>query len=111
VYFSLDGFRLFWDPKYVPGYPQIMPITEFYTGSRPVLCFDTAEALARDLAYLVRTSPQGFSPVLVTSDRDLAERVRVALNRQGLLNDSQPNLYDVMGKSVIDMTNILKWGR
>lgn len=111
VYFSLDGFRLFWDPKYVPGYPQIMPITEFYAGSRPILCFDAADALARDLAYLVRTSPYPFSPVFVSGNEENIERLRLALLKEGVLGISAPVKYEISGRHVLDLTGAVRWGR
>lgn len=111
VYFSVGGFSLFWDPKYVPGYPQIMPITEYYAGSRPVLCFDAAEALAKDLAYLARKSPFPFSPVFVASNPEDIERLRATLQKEGLLSGASPVKYDISGRHVLDLTDALRWGK
>ncbi|MBI5641257.1 MAG: hypothetical protein HZA17_12615, partial [Nitrospirae bacterium] len=107
VFFSLDGFQMFWDPKYVPGYPQIMPITEYYTGSRPVLCFNDADGLAYDIIYMIQKTPAPFSPVLVSDNR---EKIAGALDRllqAGVLSGMPENMYDVMGRLVVDLTPYL----
>ncbi len=110
VYFSLEAFRIFWDPKYVAGYPQIMPITEYYTGSRPVLCFDTAERLARDLAYLVRKSPYRFSPVLVSNDKGSVDRVLGYLRGDGILTGIPLSGYVLQERYIMDLTHAVRWG-
>ncbi len=110
VYFSVGGFRLFWDPEYVPGYPQIMPITEYYTGSRPVLCFDAAEGLAADLAYMVRKSPYRFSPVLVVGDPAVMGRIVEALQRKGVFSVPPFGGYEIMGRRVLDLSDVVRWG-
>ena len=109
VIFSLGGFQLFWDPKYVPGYPQIMPLTEYYTGSRPLLCFDGPEVLAQDLIYMLRKSPYRFSPVLVTNDPDSLDRLLTILQQEGVLTGI-PARYDVMGRFILDLTYSVRWG-
>lgn len=111
VFFSVGGFRLFWDPTYVPGYPQIMPITEYYTGSRPVLCFDSAEALAYDLIYMIRRSPYRFSPVLLAKDQASVDRVLSILLSEKVLGSLPANNYSIMGRSVTDLTYYLRWGQ
>ncbi len=110
VYFSIDGFRLFWDPKYVPGYPQIMPITEYYTGSRPVLCFDTPDGLVADLVYMVRKSPYLFSPVLAIEDPEVMDKVVAALQRKGVFSSPVLEGREIMGRRILDLTNCVKWG-
>jgi len=110
VIFSLEGFHLFWDPKYVPGYPQIMPITEYYTGSKPLLCFQTPEAAARDLAYMLQKTPSRFSPVLISDSRVALEETLADLNKSGLLTGTPP-AFEVMGRSVVDLTGYLRWGQ
>jgi hypothetical protein len=111
VYFSLDGFRLFWDPKYVPGYPQIMPITEYYTGSRPVLCFDAADGLVADLVYMVRNSPYRFSPLVIIDDPAVMDKVVVALQRTGIFLRPPLGGYEIMGRRILDLSDVVRWGR
>jgi hypothetical protein len=109
VYFSIDGFRVFWDAHYVPGYPQIMPITEYYAGSRPVLCFDRPAGLVADIAYMVENSPYRFSPVLVIDDARVMDRV-VAMLRQGGVFSSLPlEGREVMGRRILDLSDFVKW--
>jgi hypothetical protein len=110
VYFSIDGFHLFWDPKYVPGYPQIMPITEYYAGSRPILCFDAVDGLIADLSYMVKRSPYRFSPVLVTDDAVVMRGVVDRLREKGILINHLPGGRKVMGRRVMDLSAFVKWG-
>ena len=111
VYFSLEAFRLFWDPKYVAGYPQIMPITEYYAGSRPVLCFDTAEGLARDLAYMVRMSPYRFSPVIMASSKEYIDRILSLLREESVLTGVPLQGNELHGRFIIDLTSAMRWPR
>lgn len=110
VYFSINGFGIFWDPRYVPGYPQIMPITEYYTGSRPVLCFDTPDGLASDLAYMVRKSPSRFSPVLVVDSPETMDRVVALLRQKGVLSSPPLEGYEIMGRRMMDLSHFVHWG-
>ncbi len=111
VVFSINGFRVFWDPAYVPGYPQIMPITEYYTGSRPVLCFDTNEGLVNDLMLMIRKSPEKFSPLVVADDvkrlRELAETLR----SRGVISAIPPRIHEFGDRIVLDLTDYIRWGR
>lgn len=113
VFFSLSGFQIFWDPKYVPGYPQIMPITEYYTGSRPVLCFNAPQSAAEDILRLMRSGSQRFSPILVANDPGAIEQAIVALKeRGGLVTMVPPSaLYSFMDRYALDLTPYLKWER
>jgi len=108
IYFNIDGFQLFWDPTYVPGYPQIMPLTEYYIGSRPILCFNASEGLARDLLYLIWRSPYKFSPVLISNDRTYINQVLYILLREGILINMPSVNYTVRGRYVVDLTNYLR---
>lgn len=109
VYFSVNGFQLFWDPKYVPGYPQILPLTEFYAGSRPILCFDTPALLADDLALMLRKTPKRFSPVLVSADPASMDQIMTVLSREGLLSGA-PVAYQIMDKYILDLSGAV-YGR
>lgn len=111
VFFSVDAFQLFWDPKYVPGYPQIMPITEYYTGSRPVLCFDASDGLAKDLAYMIEKTPARFSPVVVSNDIEKLKRIAETLASGGYLTSMPPMPFNIMGTSVLDLSNFIAWRR
>lgn len=108
VFFSLYGFQLFWDPKYVPGYPQIMPITEYYTGSKPLLCFNSGEGVVKDLMYMLQKSPYGFSPVLISNSQAALDQISSYLLQSGYLT-GRPAGLDIMGKRVMDLTDYLKW--
>ncbi|MDA8434314.1 MAG: glycosyltransferase family 39 protein [Nitrospiraceae bacterium] len=110
VYFSVDGFRLYWDPEYVKGYPQIMPITEYYAGSRPVLCFDAVDGLVSDLVYMVKKSPYRFSPVLVIGDPAVMNRVVEALQRKGVFSSPPLGGQVIMGRRILDLSDYVRWG-
>jgi hypothetical protein len=109
VFFSVNGFSLFWQHDYVPGYPQIMPLLEYYVGSRPILCFDTYELLVNDLVYLIKRSPYRFSPVLVTSSLEQMDQILNLLMQVGMLRDVPMAINNVMGRSVLDITDYLRW--
>jgi hypothetical protein len=110
VFYDLGGFSTFWDPTYVPGYPQIMPITEYYAGSRPILCFKGPEEAAADVAVMVRKSSKPFSPVLVADDRDRLRRTLVVLKEQNVISSIPPSFFNVMGRFVVDLTDFIVWG-
>ena len=110
VFFDVGGFMLYWDPTYVKGYPQILPLTEYYTGSRPVLCFNEAENAARDIATMARRSPYRFSPVLISSDPQVIERVFSFLEQQGMVKAAPRSINTSMERYVLDLTDYLKWG-
>lgn len=110
VFFDIGGFRTFWDPAYVPGYPQIMPITEFYTGSKPVLCFNEPQGIADDVAVLVRKSRERFSPVLIATDQEKLRRAIDLLVEHGTINKWPTASYHVMDRNVVDLTDAIVWG-
>lgn len=109
VIFSVWGFQTFWDPTYVAGYPQVNPIIEYYTGSKPILCFDEPGLLASDLIYLLRRSPYKFSPVLVTRDDAYIENVLSILQKEGVLRLWPSTYHSVMGRYLLDLTDYLNW--
>ncbi|MBA4373822.1 MAG: hypothetical protein C0402_13300 [Thermodesulfovibrio sp.] len=109
VIFSINGFQMFWDPKYVPGYPQIMPITEYYTGSRPVLCFDTRQGLVDDLITLIGKSPSRFTPLLVSTDAGTLREIADELSRRGFLSGFPSGVLSVRDKAVLDLTEYIRW--
>jgi hypothetical protein len=112
VIFDIDGFQLFWGEfDYVPGYPQIMPLTEFYAGSRPILCFRTAESLAMDLIYLLNKSPYRFSPIITSTNRGLVYMVLSIMEKNGALNGTEAKIYNVMDNYlVVDLSESVRWG-
>ncbi len=103
VIFSLGGFRAFLDPKYVPGYPQIHPIIEYYIGSRLILCFENPEDLASDLLYMADRSRHGFAPILVTSDLESMKRVIGLLKEKGALRQEPSEAASIAGRYVLVM--------
>ncbi len=111
VFFSLNGFQIFWDPKYVPGYPQIMPLTEYYTGSRPVLCFDTAEGVANDLLLMLTKCDGRFSPVIVTDDVNTLRAIVEALSSRGFFDQFPPSPSSVRDKFILDLSPYIRWQR
>lgn len=109
VFFSISGFQVFWDPRYVPGYPQIMPITEYYTGSRPVLCFDMKEAAVKDLALLISKPSERFSPIVVSNDAGTLREIAQALADRGLLSSFPPGFTTIGDKVALDLTPYISW--
>lgn len=110
VYFDMGGFKSLWDPNYVPGYPQINPIVEYYAGSRPVLCFRFPEGVADDLLYLASRSPYKFSPVITAGDPEAMSNLLSILNTKGGLAKLPLTINVFMGRQVLDLTDYLKWG-
>jgi hypothetical protein len=84
VIFTVEGFNRLYDPAYVPGYPQIDPLLEYYFGSRPIFCFTKTEDLITDLLYLSQHSPTSFSPVIITKSRERMDAVVSALSEEGI---------------------------
>lgn len=109
VFFDIGGFWTFWDPKYVPGYPQIMPITEYYTGSRPVLCFDAPSSIADDIAVMVRKSGEPFSPVVIARDPESLREIVRLLVEKGTITGWPTSVYGVMDRTVADLSNVVSW--
>jgi len=109
VYFDSGAFSLFWDPNYVPGYPQILPLTEYYAGSRPILCFRDPEKIADDIEVMVRRTAAQFSPVLIAQDPAQLEKTLNALDRKGLLKGRPANFLEAMGRVAIDLTDFIRW--
>lgn len=111
VYLDLGGFSSYWDPNYVPGYPQINPIVEFYAGSRPVLCFNYPDGIVNDIIYLLQKSPQRFSPVLVSRDLRLLEVAVSQLGERGALIAMPPQPLFIVDRYVVDLSDFLRWMR
>ena len=109
VYFDMGGFSIYWDPNYVPGYPQILPLTEYYAGSSPILCFREADKAAADIIRMFRMSNVRFSPVLVTSDPQQLETVYALLRKEGVLRSPPPGTRTAMGRHAVDLTDYLAW--
>jgi hypothetical protein len=108
VFFDLGGFSMFWDPTYVPGYPQIMPITEYYIGSKPILCFTDTEKVVNDITYMVYISPYRFSPVIIAREQGHLEEILLRLLEKGFLIGVPP-AYVVKERYVIDLSDYLRW--
>lgn len=109
VYFDAGGFRSFWDPNYVPGFPQINPIVEFYAASRPVLCFVNPESIVADMEYLLRKKGPRFSPVLITDDSDKLDKVLSGLHQRNLLKPAPFAVQSGMNRYIVDLTPYINW--
>jgi len=109
VYFDLGGFLSYWDLNYVPGYPQIFPMTEYYAGGRPILCFQDPVKLADDLKVMLRKGRAVFSPVLVALDPTQIERAVAILRRDGILIDTPGDALTNMGRYALDLTSVIRW--
>jgi hypothetical protein len=109
VIFDVGAFQTFWDPKYVPGYPQIMPLTEYYAGSRPILCFNQIDDAVKDLTYLVTNGKARFSPIITAPDTMTFDMVVQRLYDSGLITARPENVVMPMGRPLADLTSIIKW--
>ena len=109
IYFDLGGFSIYWDPNYVPGYPQILPLTEYYAGSRPILCFREPEKSAEDILAMVRKATAPFSPVVVARDPKDLEKVLDVLGKAGALIERPTTFPQSMGRVAMDLTDVIKW--
>lgn len=109
VYFDIGGFQSMWDPNYVPGYPQINPIVEYYTGSRPVLCFNATQDTADDILRMVHAGSYRFSPVLIAQDPIAIKQVIAALGAQGGLLGEPTTVRALMNRYLLDLTPYLRW--
>ncbi|MDP2923279.1 MAG: hypothetical protein Q8O30_06130 [Candidatus Omnitrophota bacterium] len=108
VIFDIGSFQLFWDPTYVLGYPQIHPITEYYIGSKPILCFTQPEALVTDLLYMVKRSQYKFSPVLVAGNVTYIDKILNILKEKEVLKQEPEQPYVILNKYVLILTDCLK---
>lgn len=109
VILDLGGFQVFYNANYVPGYPQIFPIAEYYAGSKPILCFDSSSLLVKDLVYLVRHSPFRFSPVVVSKDSEHLQEIISLLRQEEILIQTPKGEFQFLGKYILDLTDYLKW--
>ncbi len=109
VIFDVGAFQTFWDPKYVPGYPQILPLTEYYAGNRPILCFNQPESAAKDIAYLVSNGTARFSPVLTANNMETFERVVQQLYKNGIISGHPGNVISLLGRPLADLTHVMVW--
>lgn len=111
IIFSIEGFQSYWDPNYQPGHPQIQPVTEYFTGLKPILTFIQPAISARDLLYMLKNSRYKFSPVLVAYNRQYIEEVVSILYKEGVLKDNPSAPYIIAGRYVLVLNDGLKWGR
>ncbi|HTY44374.1 MAG TPA: hypothetical protein VMD52_00055 [Patescibacteria group bacterium] len=103
VIFSFKGFHAFLAPEYVPGYPQIHPIIEYYAGSRPILCFTNPEDLTSDLLCMANRSRGGFAPVLVTDDLESMKQIIASLKAKGAIHQEPSEAALISGRYVLGM--------
>jgi hypothetical protein len=109
VYFSIGGFSAHLDAAFVPGYPQIRPETEYYAGSRPILCFADPKLVAKDLAAMVRKGAAPFSPVLLADSAETMAQVLAGLSQAGVLTTMPTNMEVHQGRVVLDLTLAVNW--
>lgn len=110
IYFDLGGFSIYWDPVYVPGYPQILPLTEYYAGSSPILCFNQAEKAGEDILAMMRKGGARFSPVLISRNTQDLDRALEVLGSAGVLIAKPESTRTAMGRYAIDLTDFIMWG-
>jgi len=109
VIFDVGAFQVYWDPKYVAGYPQIMPLTEYYAGNRPILCFNQPENAAKDITYLLTKSKARFSPILMAYNMAEFDQVIQQLYKNGIISGKPANIVMLMGRPLADLTNVMLW--
>lgn len=109
VIFDVGAFQTYWDPKYVQGYPQILPLTEYYAGNKPILCFNQPEGVAKDITYLVTKGAARFSPILTASDNETFEKVIRQLYKDGIISGHPGNVISLLGRPLADLTNVMMW--
>jgi hypothetical protein len=108
IIFSVNGLDTFWSPDYVPGYPQIHPYVEYFSGMKPILCFRSPTDAARDIQYMINHAPARFSPVIVTKDQVTLNEVLSLLVFAGVINGS-PSALEKDGRLVTDLTPSVTW--
>jgi hypothetical protein len=106
MYFSHGGFTIFFNPSYTKGFPQILPLLEYYAGCRPILCFTDVHTLVRDLGVLLSRSAAPFSPVLVAADVDGLDLVLSELAEAGLVS-GRPPVGRFGHRAIADLTDHL----
>ncbi len=110
VILDLGGFRVLNNKDYVLGYPQISPITEYYAGSKPILCFASSSLLVKDLAYLIRHVHFRFSPVVVSADYEHSQEIILLLRQEGILAQTPKDGFQFLGRYIVDLSDCLAWG-
>lgn len=109
VFLNYKGLAVFFEPKYMPGYPQIHPVVEYYWGSKTVLCMDEPVALAQDIATLIQKAERPFSPVLITRDVVGAKTALSILAEKGVAKSIEFPDNPVNGIIVMDLTDVVDW--
>ena len=107
VFYSLQGFQDYWNPAYVPGYPQIHPILEYYIGSKPILCFDNPVDLLTDLRYMLKNNKDKFSPVLVAASPVELDKMFIVLQNEGIIEKKQVMIRTFLNRFFVDLTDYL----
>jgi hypothetical protein len=109
VFFSYQAFQSFEDPQFVPGYPQISPLIEFYLGSKTILCVESPIALAQDITKLIQKTDKRFSLILVTRDIEGAKLALSILAARGIIKDSDFTYNPLDEIFAFDLTNFVDW--
>lgn len=118
VFFNINGFSKYADRQFVPGYPWIDPMIEYYMNA-PILCFEEPSALAKDLEYLLRRSDYSFSPVIVGKGGNKVALALSILGEKGFIDTMKVLKVNTFGEDqyiILDLTDYLnsekiKWLR
>jgi len=108
VIFNLGAFLEYWNENYVPGYPQIHPITEYYAGLEPIISFSSPEVAIADLQYMLSHSPYKFSPLLVTTDTAYIKEIILTLSKSGYLKQGSIAMLKTGDRYIFDLTALIK---
>jgi hypothetical protein len=109
IVFTGGVLSLYWHMNFVPGYPQIYPLVEYYAGSRPILCFLRSDTLGKDLAIMLRKSQHRFSPVIVVPSENALRFVMDALKDAGVLKERPWATATLPGLRIVDLTDYVDW--
>lgn len=110
IIFDMDGYSTYWNRSYVPGYPQIHPILEYYSGNKPILCFSSIQYLAEDLTFLINNNKYKFHPVIIARNPVFIERALSFLELNGVI--TKPTIKPIYnnGKYMLDIAKYVEWG-
>ena len=108
VIFNIGAFFEYWNRNYVPGYPQIDPITEYYVGLKPIISFSSSKGAITDLQYMLDHSPYKFSPLLVTADTGYIKEIILTLSKNGYLKQGPIAMLKTGDRYILDLTALIK---
>jgi len=111
--FFVTGGLNFKSQDYPQGYPSVAPDTEYYAGSRTILCFANAELLANDLMTMLTLAKgeDSFSPVLISDRPEQIGAVVAVLEQRKWLREVPRGIDAVQGRFLLDLTPFLDWSQ